>query len=237
MTNNSKYVGRYTLMHKGVFDMPDEKIKLPSVVGVFRTNVTLAEIDNITTGFESAKDLMDFLNKAGYDFRNSHFYIGYNYNKKKKELPVAYSNQKMIKLLAEKTAGKSKITKDYEFAQYTINLLETVVYNTPMMGFLLKEGYISERLYNSIFEYINCNKNDLFVLRNCRDHVRSLTRDYKAFRDLEMGIQAYQEEMELARKNEERRQAKVLKRLPSKPVKVEKPKPVQGRLFNPDDFK
>ena len=218
----------YTLKHNSVLDGVETVIPFLMRNGETNNTLTLTEIDSYTTLFENSFDLMQELNKLGYNFYNSHFFIEYRHNHQSKKTELIYSNQDVLRQFALENLGESKVKSDIIFHRYLYNLIQESKIEPEMLLYLRDNNFISSWLKHNIEEYNYYKDIDTEASHINITRIKKELKSYKTIRDIEIGKKEYEKYKHFKQQMEER-----------KKTLVKKPKYYiegQEQLFNPDNY-
>ena len=167
-----------------------EIIDLRKILNIEALEFTLRQIDAFTSNYESEESLIYFLNQrySPSITLNGHIIIT---SKKTANLPkIAYKSEDIKNLLM------IDINEDFIRSEARILLLKTE--DIKLWNFLVKNDYISKQIAKCRSIYFSGN--DANKAKAFSDLCKLL--DYEAIRNIHMGIEAYERELEKKEKKE-----------------------------------
>lgn len=203
-----KSKGIYTLKHLSVLDKVETDI---TYIIKNEDELELTEIDNFTGQFENPQQLLFYLQKLGFKFYNSKFFIEYQSNHKTKKIDLIFSDQDLVKEFAYNNLGSYKVKRDSLYYYYLNKTIMDYSNNPEMFYYLRKGKYITRWLYENIALYENCKESDSSVAHICLDRIREELSDYQNIRMIEIGKKEYKSLMEFKQKMEERKKTFIKK--------------------------
>jgi hypothetical protein len=238
----------YRLVFHNNNDNSVSNVMMKDAKGDIRDKFTLAEIDAATTVYDNEQQFQNVLSQIDPNYNNGYFRAEYTYKKEINSLSLAFSNQTAIKNIALSNLNSYTIKGSSYFNVCLSQIYDILKDNPELLKFLRRGEYINSATSNWFSTYfLNLDECNLSEQLDIDDRIKKQLKSYKAFRDIEMGINNYnlmQAGQYVPRYHRTyslpKAQNQVQPEKGKTKVKKIEPQPPytgQGMLFNPDDYK